>query len=370
MNKETLHSYNTRLNTNNTSLDDILNVINVLPEINATEIIITPTNEKQVIEPETPYNAFNKVIVEASSGADLNEYFDMVVTSENVLNFGSGRMLKKMPPLQIQTDNLSNMFNSYKGSYLPLIDATGVTNMQYFCRYASEITDINLINTSQVTNFDSAFQGCSKLVNVSTIDCTSATNMLQMFGNDTLIEELNFINTSNVTNFVNAFNGCQKLKTINGLDTSGATNLNSTFNNCYVLTTINGNLNTSNVENMNNLFSNARALTKIPKLDCSKVTVISNVLAGTHNDLTYLGGFENLGQAYSTTTSASNSNYTLTLNACYELTHESLMNIINNLYDIASKGCKTQRLTLGTTLKNKLTAEEIAIATNKGWTVS
>jgi len=46
------------------------------------------------------------------------------------------------------------------------------------------------------------------------------------------------------------------------------------------------------------------------------------------------------------------------------------MNVINNLYDIATKGCNTQQLVLGSTNIAKLTAEEIAIATNKGWTVS
>ena len=46
------------------------------------------------------------------------------------------------------------------------------------------------------------------------------------------------------------------------------------------------------------------------------------------------------------------------------------MNVINNLYDIATKGCNAQLLYLGSTNLAKLSAEEIAIATNKGWTVS
>ena len=44
-------------------------------------------------------------------------------------------------------------------------------------------------------------------------------------------------------------------------------------------------------------------------------------------------------------------------------------NVINNLYDIKSKGVKPQTLQLGDTNKAKLTTEEIAIATNKGWNV-
>jgi hypothetical protein len=53
------------------------------------------------------------------------------------------------------------------------------------------------------------------------------------------------------------------------------------------------------------------------------------------------------------------------------------MNVINNLYDlnltydVANGGTLyTQKLTLGSTNLAKLTADEIAIATSKGWTVS
>lgn len=83
-----------------------------------------------------------------------------------------------------------------------------------------------------------------------------------------------------------------------------------------------------------------------------------------------LGGFLNIGQAYSTTQSANLSVCTLDFSTCPNLTHDSLMNVINGLYDIATKGCNSQQLVLGDTNIAKLTAEEIAIATEKGWTVS
>ena len=51
---------------------------------------------------------------------------------------------------------------------------------------------------------------------------------------------------------------------------------------------------------------------------------------------------------------------------CTNLTHDSLMSIINNLATVSSK----KTLTLDSTLKAKLTSEEIAIATAKNWTVS
>ena len=51
---------------------------------------------------------------------------------------------------------------------------------------------------------------------------------------------------------------------------------------------------------------------------------------------------------------------------CSKLSHDSLMSIINNLAEVTN----TQKLTLGTTNKTKLTINEIAIATEKGWTVA
>ena len=57
----------------------------------------------------------------------------------------------------------------------------------------------------------------------------------------------------------------------------------------------------------------------------------------------------------------------LTRIRCVNLTHDSLMNVINEAGDVTSN---PQTLTLGTTNLNKLTDEEKAIATNKGWTLA
>ena len=127
--------------------------------------------------------------------------------------------------------------------------------------------------------------------------------------------------------------------------------------------------NTSNVTTMYAMFQYCQNLITVPKLNASKVVIIANIF-GNCNNLTNLGGLENLGQAYDTTKSANYSSYTLYLSTSNKLTHDSLMNVINNLYDIKSKGCNAQSLVLGSTNLAKLTAEEVAIATNKGWTVS
>ena len=92
------------------------------------------------------------------------------------------------------------------------------------------------------------------------------------------------------------------------------------------------------------------------------------------NSLTTLGGLLNLGQAYDTSKSANYSNYKLDLSKSTALTEQSLINVLTNLYDIKTKGCKAQQVILGSTNLAKLVSEEgqqaLSSATEKGWTLS
>lgn len=157
-------------------------------------------------------------------------------------------------------------------------------------------------------------------------------------------------------------------KEIPNIDTSSMTSMNSMFSSCTSLISI-PELNTDKVTAMNYMFYACYALTTIPQLNASNVTNTDQMFYSC-SALTTLGGLLNLGQAYSTSRSTSYYYYRLDLSFCTALTHDSLMNVINGLYDIKTKGCNAQSLILGSTNLAKLTSEEIAIATNKGWTVS
>lgn len=139
------------------------------------------------------------------------------------------------------------------------------------------------------------------------------------------------------------------------------------FRECSSITEI-PKLDTSNVASMQDMFFKCTSLTTVPMLDASNVSNIRDIFNNC-SSLVTLGGLKNLGMSYSTNWIENVSEATLNLSDSPLLTHDSLMNVINNLYDIKSKGVKTQTLQLGNTNKAKLTAEEIAIATNKGWNV-
>ena len=104
---------------------------------------------------------------------------------------------------------------------------------------------------------------------------------------------------------------------------------------------------------LNGLFYGLKYLTSIPICDFKNVVSADNMF----NDctaLTTLGGFSGL-------------KVNLNLSPCSNLTKESLLNVFNEAADVTSS---PKTLTLGTTNLNKLTDEEKAIATNKGWTLA
>lgn len=221
---------------------------------------------------------------------------------------------------------------------------------------------------STQTNYSNKFSSNFSLIFMPTVSTSNGTNFYNMFYNCKRLIYIPQIDTSNGTNFYGMFGSCDALKKISLIDTSSGTAMGSMFDGCTSLTTI-PQIDTSNNTNFYSMFRGCSSLTTVPTLNMSSATNINDMFYPC-SILENLGGLTNLGQAYSTSQSANYNSYKLDLSTCSLLTHDSLMNVINGLYDIATKGCNTQQLVIGSTNLAKLTAEEIAIATNKGWTVS
>ena len=180
------------------------------------------------------------------------------------------------------------------------------------------------------------------------------------------LPELTVITRVNMNNFFDGMSNLTELK-INMMN-----NVNLAYQLCYgcsLLKTIELK-NTTNIRNMNEAFYNCTSLETLYAFNGSSLNYIERMFQNCTN-IKYVGGIIDIGKAYETTVSENYVNYTLSFGNAIQLTHDSLMNIINNLYDIKTKGVKPQKLVFGTTnLLEKLTSEEIAIATEKGWTLS
>ena len=97
---------------------------------------------------------------------------------------------------------------------------------------------------------------------------------------------------------------------------------------------------------------------------CSSLVTIGKITLNPEEnyvDYMFLGcsSLENLG-------GLTNLKANLYLSSCPKLTHDSLMNVINEAADVTAS---PKTLTLGATNLAKLTDEDKAIATNKGWTL-
>ena len=130
-------------------------------------------------------------------------------------------------------------------------------------------------------------------------------------------------------------------------------------------------IDTSNGQSFYRFIGDCPNIKRIPRLNFGKANSIDSMLYHGYStiNLDYMGGFENLGMADDTSKSENNNNYRLVV-SYFNLTHESLLNVINNLYDIKTKGVKPQQLILGSKNLAKLTSEELAIGTLKGWNIS
>lgn len=128
-----------------------------------------------------------------------------------------------------------------------------------------------LLDISGVTNINSMFRGCTNLTTVPLLDTSSVTNMRYMFAECTNLATVPLLDTHNVTTMYAMFAGCKNLTTIQQLDTSSVVDMYQMFYVCKNLTTI-PLLNTSNVTNMYWMFYGCSNLTTVPLLNTSKVT--------------------------------------------------------------------------------------------------
>lgn len=231
--------------------------------------------------------------------------------------------------------------------------------------YALEIKE----NWDSPSSMSSLFEANNNLIYMPYVQINpNATSANRMFYNCTRLSAVPQLDFSHVTNMYSLFSGCASIAELPAINTVSATNMASMFRACSNLKAI-PQLNTSNVENMSEMFTSCVNLETVPELDGGKCRNVGTMF-NSCTKLKNFGGLKDYGQAFLPTDSKNTTTFTLSFSSSPSMTHDSLMNVINKLYDIASAGVQQQTLQLGYKNKSKLTEEEIAIATNKGWQVS
>ena len=134
----------------------------------------------------------------------------------------------------------------------------------------TEIEGIENLNTSEVTDMESMFKGCSKLtsLDVSNFNTANVTTMYHMFAGCsglTSLDVSNF-NLANVTTMESMFQGCSSLKSLNlsNINTANVTKMSFMFSGCSGLTSLDvSNFNTDNVTKMGGMFQGCSGLNSI-----------------------------------------------------------------------------------------------------------
>lgn len=335
-------------------------IIIVQPKLQ--EKSVTPKKVVQEINPDEGYNGLSKVIVEPyeaitgelnatsngiykaveqgldgfgvvnveTEGVDPSDLFNSEITPNTYSTGQWSKIIKKIPiTVSISNGVLHGLFSNFPSN----VEVPMISIPDNKVRNAGNAFDYATLNSKNIENIESLdFSSCTVLSYLfryvktvgtiqppQNIDCSSATSLQLMFGSS---------------------------------DFSGAINLK----------------NTQNIQYFTQFAENCSNITKIGLIDCSSAIGLVNFFRGCIS-LKEIGGFANLGKAYSTSVAQNYFEYTLDLTSCSELTHESIINIFNNLYNISEKGVKPQLIKVDSIAKKTLTDDDIKIATDKGWTV-
>ena len=275
-------------------------------------------------------------------------------------------------PVGTELDTVGNLYRYASNTIIRVgFDTSNVTNMRSMFERCTNLTTIPQLDTSNVTDMYGMFSNCSSLTSIPQLDTSNVTDMSYMFNYCSKLTTIPQLDTSNVTNMSYMFYECSSLTTIPQLDTSNVTNISYMFKNCSQLIEL-PDFNSVKVTNFGSssssswLYGYSSPLKKLGVVDCDSVTNIAYFFGnGSKAYLTDFGGCRNLGKASSV--SNTNSNYFMAY--APNLTYESVMNVINGLYDRASAGLSVLTLKLHANHLAMLSEDDIAIATNKGWTI-
>lgn len=323
-----------------------------------------------------------------------------------------------------ELDDFDNMFNSTTGDFsqckftakptnlnatfcwtnmvLPTLDTSEVLDATQ-CFYGSRIKEVDwkfpkltngdrmfaystierIIDNpfSAIENFSSCFYRCSRLRGI-TIDLSTAKSIRDAFHDCWSLtdENTHIVMPTSPSDCYYTFAGCEGLtdfsfcdgmefsqtpqsiihffdgtgvRVLPHMDTSAVKDWGGLFCNCRSLEEFPDYLDTSSCDTLWDTFYGCSSLSRVAEIDCTNLKIWNTVFNGC-TAVTDMGGFRNIS-------------ISMDVSPCSNLTVDSLMNIINKAADVTSA---PKTMTLGAANLAKLSDEQKAIATNKGWTLA
>lgn len=241
------------------------------------------------------------------------------------------------------------------------IDFSQLTDFQYFSYQNNRnalVAKLKYSDTSNANNFRCAFQYCDELTSCPAIDIRNSKQCSHMFDgckNLISIPEMTLNGSGECMFYM-----CESLENIPLSSDSKPTSMYQICYGCSKITTF-PDIDTSKSTSFCQAFYKCSSLISIPKLNMSSINCTSNYMSYAADmfygctelqNVTFEGTFK-IG-------------YDVSLfNQSPKVTVESIMSLINAIKRYVTS--KTYTITIGSTNLAKLTAEQIAVATDKGF---
>lgn len=318
-------------------------------------------------------------------------------TNSDAYNPNTKTQVKTITFLKNGFSNSINLQNAFHFSYITKVvfNNLKVNSLAYSFQGCGNLTTVlaSELNTSELRHMEYSFNNCKKLttLDVSNWDMSYVKYLQYAFDYCSVLTTLDVSNwdTSSFGNMNVAFGHCSALTTldISKWNLQNATSLNGTFmydSNLSVLDFSNTNL--SKVENIQTAFIHCSSL-KILNFGNSNTILLdckyTNEAFSNCTSLTYLNLSKFRGSTITQISSTFKNCTSLTdivpfsadgrglklshdLSTCTSLSASELVEWINSLATVTD----SPTLTLGSTNLAKLTDEQKALATNKGWTLA
>lgn len=286
--------------------------------------------------------------------------------------------------------SVSGTIDTYAKSVMALGDVSFITTIDIVNKSDAKNVDLTMISPKNETSLNYLFQKNTNLINinVSNWDTSNITSLRGAFASIPNLESVDFADwdVSHVTDFYAMFDASKKIENIDvsKWDTSSAINMGWMFNGNNLKSLDVSNFNTSKVTSMYAMFSGSQSLTRldISNFDTSNVQNFMFVFNRWDNvcEELNISGL-NLTKVTSIEGAFKITNFkvircdglrlpnidmsNIGLNSSTSLTVDSIVGLLNALPQ-SDKGYSFQ---IGSDNIAKLSDEQKAIATNKGWTL-
>ncbi len=205
--------------------------------------------EAQMAAEDEPY------AVLSTDGLTVTFYYDTQKNARGGIDINNSYLQEDMPsPYGTAT---TAVFDASFANYRPVSTAHWFQH----CRSLTSITNIEYLNTVNVTEMTAMFHKCSSLssLNLSNFNTSNVTDMTAMFGDCSSLTniDLSNFNTTNVTGMNGMFAGCSGLTNIDlsNFNTTNVMDMSLMFHSCSGLTGLDlSNFNTAKVTNMVSMF--------------------------------------------------------------------------------------------------------------------